>query len=321
MSHSKLAVVLALSLYSISFAVTAQAQNRVISPQFPTRILPIDEVSYTVNGSPVTQQTEAGNGTLQQSGDISVTKVKTLSGRNLDIFNFAGAQIRDANGVFGKSSIQTSETGIGVRTVGGGNVEVENGKTTFDQALTQSTQNSNILNYVYYDGNNTTPSAAYDFDLLFLRAFNPSDAFLIQERDGNTFFGVDPLGADGNVIAGSNTLIFGGNTDLDPNSSGTRLTRYDWNSGYALNSYQSSQPFVFSVVESKQFFEGTSVALANQVVYGFRVDNNGNADVKFFGLSDDTFDNNPFNPLLIPEPSGIFCFVVAGIGFLVKRRR
>ena len=65
-----------------------------------------------------------------------------------------------------------------------------------------------------------------------------------------------------------------------------------------------------------KFFEGTNVS--SQPVFGFRIDNNGGADVKFFGLSDDSFYNNPINPLLIPEPSAA---LLCGMGALALLRR
>lgn len=239
------------------------------------------------------------------------------STRTLDIFNFSGAQVRDANGVFGQTSIQTGDSGIGVVN-SNGQFSVADGKPEFDAALIATTQNSDILDYVYYDGSNPTPTAPFDFDLLFFRAFEASDAFLIQERWGNTYFAVDPLGADGNPIVGANKLVFGGNTDADPFNTGSAHERYDWDSGFGLGLYQSSQTIGFTVVEASMFFDDTSIDPEDQIVYGFRVKNEGNADVKFFGLSDDTFDNNPINPL-IPEPSTSVC-LLGGLGFILLLR-
>jgi hypothetical protein len=213
----------------------------------------------------------------------------------------------------------TSDSGIGVANHTG-ITGVASGKSAFDAALIGSTQNSNLLNYVFYDGSNTTPAAPFDFDLLFYRSFLPTDAFLIQERDGNTFFAVTPLGPNGMPIAGANKLVIGGNSDANPESSGNAHSRYNWGSGYALKNYQSSQEMDFTVIEASTFFTGTNVNPADQVVYGFRVDNNGNADVKFFGLSDDSFDNNPINPVLVPEASSAL-MTVSGILFLAARRR
>lgn len=303
--------------------VSATAATRVISPDFGGRYLPISEVSFTVAGSPVTQTTEVvNNSTNTQPQPVFVESVEAGT-RTLDIFNFAGARLRDANGVYDQSSIMTTESGIRVMD-SSGEINVSDGKAAFDTALAQSTQNSDILNYIAYDGDNTEPAAAFDFDLLFRRAFEPSDGFLIQERDGNTYFKMDPLDADGNVIAGANTLVFGGNTDEIPEETGNSLERYDWNTGYALENYQSDQPIVFTAVLSEQFFVGTDVDAEDQDVYGFRIDNNGNADVKFFGISDDPFDDNPINPLVpVPEPASAALILAAAAGLAggLRRRR
>ncbi len=316
-SLNRFAGVLAL----VALPLAASAATRVISPAYSDRYLPITEVTYLINGNPVTQTSEAVS-VSQQSQPVFVTGVKTAT-RTLDIFNFAGAQIRDANGVLGQSSIQVAQSGIGI-VDHTGLTPVSAGKAAFDSRLAASTQNNNILEYIYYDGSNTTPAAAFDFDLLFVRAFESTDAFLIQERNGNTHFKVNALGADGNVIAGSNTLVFGGNTDENPEVNGDILTRYDWNTGYALSNYQSTQPIALTVVEVSQIFTGTEIAEQDQVVYGFRIDNNGNADVKFFGLSDDSFDNNPLNPLIIPEPAStgaLAAFFALGFAGFLRRRR
>ena len=301
-------------------ASTVNASFMVINPEliaYDDRYLAISEVTYSVNGITVTQTSQAtGSSNYNQTGPVYVTQVKA-GGRTLDFFNFEGAMLRDVNGVLGQSNIQTSETGIG--TVDhNGQTKASDGKAAFDAALTNTTQNNNILDYVYYDGNNTTPVANYDFDLLFQRGLEVTDAFLIQERDGNTYFKVEAIGADGNVIAGSNTLVFGGNTDADPESTGSSQQRYDWNSGYTLQNYQASQSIAFTVAETSVFFDGTSVLEEDQIVYGFRIDNNGNADVKFFGLSDDSFENNPISP--IPEPA-VFSSLLGLAALLIATRR
>lgn len=308
-----------LAVITASSVPSVTAADRVITPAFPTRILPITQFRYTINNVVFTQNVEATNSSLTPQTQPVIAQRITAGGRNLDFFNFAGASLRDVNGVFGQSNVQTANSGIGIVTESG-DTSVSFGKAAFDAGLVASTQNSNLLNYIRYDGQNTTPTAAFDYDLLFQKAYQPTDAFLIQERDGNTYFGITPLGINGNPIPNANILFMGGNTDAAPESSGTRLTRYDWNTGITHSTYQSTQPFVFTVVEADEFFVGTSVPTADQIVYGFRIDNNGNADVKFFGLSDDTFDNNPNNPLLIPEPTTMLTTTL-GLLALLRRRR
>ncbi len=319
MKHKFITRTVWLTVITASSVPSVTAANRVITPAFPTRILPITQFVYTINNVVFTQNAEATNSSLTPQTQPVIAQRITAGGRNLDFFNFAGASLRNVNGVFGQSNVQPANSGIGIVTTTG-EASVSLGKPAFDAGLVASTQNSNLLNYIRYDGQNTTPTAAFDYDLLFQKAYQPTDAFLIQERDGNTYFGITPLGINGNPIPNANILFMGGNTDAAPESSGTRLTRYDWNTGITHSTYQSAQPFVFTVVEADEFFVGTTVPTADQIVYGFRIDNNGNADVKFFGLSDDTFDNNPDNPLLIPEPTTMLTTTL-GLLALLRRRR
>ena len=289
------------------------------TPAYNDRFLPISQVTYEIGGASVTQSTEVTGGVVVvESRPVFVTQV-VAGGRTLEFFNFTGAILRNSSGIFGQSNITINETGIGTVDHTGTQVKVSDGKAAFDAALTATTQNNNILDYIYYDGSvGTTPDAPYDYDMLFTRGLEASDAFLIQERNGNTFFRIDALGADGNVIAGANALVFGGTSDDQTEQGGTPLTRYDWNSGYA-STYDDDQPIVFTVAETSVFFAGTSVATSDQIVYGFRIDNNGNADVKFFGLGDDPFENNPPNP--VPEPSAFAGMLGVAALLLVARRR
>lgn len=307
---------LVITASSMSFVTAA---NRVISPAYPTRLLTITEFTYTINNVSFTQTSSAVSTTVVNQPVIAQSI--TAGGRDLDFFNFAGASLRDINGVFGQSNIQTSDSGIGIVTATS-NTSVSSGKAAFDAGLVASTQNSNLLNYIRYDGSNTTPAAAFDFDLLFQKAYEPTDAFLIQERNGNTVFRITPLGINGNPILNANTLYLGGNTDAMPEDVPQNLTsdRYQWNTGFANDVYQKTQPHYFSVFAATEFFAGTPVPTADQIVYGFRIDNNGNADVKFFGLSDDSFDDNPENPLLIPEPTTVLTTTL-GLLALLRRRR
>ena len=89
-------------------------------------------------------------------------------------------------------------------------------------------------------------------------------------------------------IAGANVLQFG-------ETGGANFSVYDWNTGYANPGLEANQEMAFSIVESSLFFGGAATATP-QPVFGFRIDNDGEADVKFFGASEDTFLNNPLNP-------------------------
>ncbi len=169
------------------------------------------------------------------------------------------------------------------------------------------------MNFSYYDGTSGLPAAGTsDYDLLFARGFLTDDFILVSERNGNTFFTIVPLDGSGNVISGANALRFGGPTTLAAH------TAYDWRSGYATATYQNTQDFGFSVASVEKFFEGTGVT--PEAIYGFRIDNDGDADVKFLGLSDDDFSNNPFNPQFVPEPSTWITSMLGSL-LLFRRRR
>jgi hypothetical protein len=142
-----------------------------------------------------------------------------------------------------------------------------------------------------------------DYDLLFQRGFKSDDYLLVSERWGNTYFTLTPLDSSGQVITGANTLRFGYPT-------GNAYTKYDWNSGYAAASYFNDQAMAFTVASVSKFFEGTQTT--PQTVFGFRVDNDGEADVKFFGLASNQ---------LIPEPSSALLTAIAGLIMALRRRR
>lgn len=268
--------------------------------------VPITGVTYNVGGSTVVQRTAASGVTNNQDSEVFVSGVQIGSGssaQNLNVFNFEGAQVRNIN--FGPSS-------SGVAVFDNGAVTNTNNLADFENAVIGITQDADLMNFLYYDAASNLPGASTaDFDLIFRYSFQPTDYILVSERNGNTFFELTPLGADGEVIAGANTLRFGG-------AGGAAFAVYDWNSGYATSSYVSSQPQVFSVASAGKFFEGTAVT---GEIYGFRIDNNGDADVKFFGLSDDTFTNNPENPLFIPEPSTFFLSLIGMLSLVLRRRR
>jgi hypothetical protein len=190
-----------------------------------------------------------------------------------------------------------------------GTITTTSNLAAYQAALAATTQDTDLLNYSFYDGVSNMPAGGvHDYDMLFERAFNPQDHILVSERWGNTYFTLRALDATGNPISGANLLRFGYPT-------GSAYTLYDWNSGYASSTYINSQAFAFTVAETSLFFNGTSVA--PQPVFGFRVDNDGEADVKFFGLSDNSFADNP----AIPEPSAFLLACGAMVAVFSRRRR
>ena len=165
--------------------------------------------------------------------------------------------------------------------------------------------NDDLLNYIIYDGNTSPlpPNGSPDWDVVFSHAMQEDDYLLVQERDGNTFFLLEPLDAVGAPIPGANFLFFGSCAGSPSSGCGGSTEVYDWNTGLVSGVYQNAQPMGFSVASIAKFFEGTGIPLASQRVYGLRIENKGNADVKFFGVSEEPFIYNE------PLPGAISDFV------------
>jgi len=281
--------------------VSAWSQNLIdILPG--SHSTPITGVTYEVDGSSVVQNAEASGVQVNRNAPVYLKSVSIQAGgiiRNLSSFNSLGATVTNVG-------FTSATTGVGI--FDNGVMTTTSNLSAYATALGGTTQDTDLLNYSYYDGTSNLPGAGVaDYDLLFQHGFESTDYLLVSERWGNTFFTLAPLNAAGNPISGANMLRFGYPT-------GSAYTKYDWNSGYASSSYNSSQAMAFSVASVSKFFEGTSVS--PQAVFGFRIDNNGEADVKFFGLSDSSFGNNP----VIPEPSSAL-FASLAIGLLIIRHR
>lgn len=250
-------------------------------------ISPIAKVVLDDNGTIVTQTSSQSGVIATRATELNLVSVELVSGVELTEFSvgldvvlqgFATWQPTSGIGVLNSDGTQTN------LVAGAANIEA------FRLAALDTISNSNLNNYIFYDGiqPSAPPSGTPDFDIIYQVPFLPDDYILVQERNGNTFFELTPLDVNGDPIAGANTLRFD--------------SQYDWNTGYANSSYQSGQPYEFSVTLASNFFVGTSVT--PQPVYGFRIDNDGQADVKFFLLSDDPFPPPPTN-----DPS--VCYAMA----------
>jgi len=274
-----------------------------------TNNVPIVSVNYTVNGNTVVQSNEASAVTSQSDGSVFLNSLQVNTGSENKTLNF----FNDLGGVVTNLNISPSASGVGV--FDNGTVTQVADTSAFQTSLAGITQDTDLLNFSFYDGTSGLPdSNTSDYDLLFARGFLDEDYILVSERNGNTYFNIVPLDQNGNVIAGANSLRFGGPATLGSHQA------YDWRSGYATSDYFEDQDFGYSVASIEKFFEGTSVA-PETVVYGFRIDNNGDADVKFFGLSSNPFTDNPINPNpLVPEPGTALLSVLAAVTLLRRRR-
>lgn len=289
-------------------AFTAASQAAVLNILPGVNNVPITKVTYTVNGSDIDQLAPAVGVTSVGNNAVVVKSVVVNdngTAKNLNYVNNAGATIVNVNPQLGTIG------GIGVFDHGT-HIASQNNLAAFTSALAVTTSNFDLRNFTYYDYLSPSPPTlgVPDYDILYTKAMNFDDYILVSERNGNTFFKVTPLQADGTPYAGANTLLFGGN-------GGNPYTVYNWNSGYAAANNNSDQAQAFSVASVGKFFEGTGVTPGP--VYGFRIDNDGEADVKIVLISDNPFDDNPFRP--VPEPTSAMALAAGALGLLVRRRR
>ncbi|MFY9243302.1 MAG: SdrD B-like domain-containing protein, partial [Polaribacter sp.] len=246
----------------------------------------ITEVQIEFNGITITQTNGFGTANAPASRQTTLpvlmnyTKINDGgSTKTLSFFNAAGAYVTNNN-------FTIAATGVGVYNMGNETLTA-NGIPALEEEMQNMVKSRNALNYLFYDGTSNIPPGP-DFDIYWSKALQNDDNLVVSERDGNTFFRIIPLDINGNPIASARELRFGfqnGVNSPDGNN------KYDWNLGYGSAGRNASQPQYFSVI-------GVDLFNSAQPIYGFRIDNDGDADVKFYGLSDNTYDDNPTNPLV-----------------------
>jgi|GEM_PF-3432593 len=253
--------------------------------------LPIASLDLTVNG---TSTTIAGgntcNGVSNPGPEAIIDAVTLADGRVLDFINIAST-ITNYNDDPGN--------GTGPATPGNVNAWVNGTPVPWDDpnfatALSNSYGNPNLQDHISYDGGGTAMGEVVgdyaDFDVIFQAPYGTGDFVTVAERNGNTFFNLIPLGIDGNPIPGASTVMFD--------------AAYSINTCIVPPGAFTTQPWWLSVADVSLFNIDTDVT----PIYGFRVDNEGNADFKFVGLSTEPFI--PVVPVLevrktiVPGPNG-----------------
>ncbi len=269
----------------------------------------ITKVTYSVNGSDVVQTTEATGVNHIGDSEVFLKSISSGVGPDLTFFNTAGALAVNVNpelagisgvGVFDNGTTTASNAGMG----------------PYATAIAGTSMDTDIRNFSYHDyllPGPTNPLVA-DLDLLFAKAINTSDYLVVSERWGNSSFQLLALAADGKPYEGANILRLGGSGGTP----GIGYEVHDWNTGYAAAGNVSTQAQALTLFSAAKFFEGTS-AIAGPI-YGLRIFNYDEADVKILGISSNTFADNPDNPL-VPEPSAALLSLVGGMAFLWGRRR
>lgn len=279
-----------------------------------TNNAPISQVVYNINGTDTAPQTtEATDVNFSGNSTVTVKSVRITDGGpvNLTFFNTEGAKVVNVN------PQQSAISGIGVFK--NGTVTASNsGLPAYAEAVAATTLDTDLRHYNFRDNLSPGPTTVGtpDFDLLFLRALNPDDYFMVTERWGNAFFQVTALMADGTPYATANTLHLGLMDGVIFSPTGYQA--YDWNTGYAPANV-ATQAQAITVFSVRKFFEGTG--LNPSAIYGLRIDNDGEADIKIVGASNNTFSDNPYNPQVVPEPSALLLALLGGTCLLRRRRQ
>jgi hypothetical protein len=277
-------------------------------------LVPIEQVKYEIGGLEVIQNSPAPNNPNNQNaptvGDapVRVTSVRITDGAPVELtyFNTEAAWVVNVNPEFATTD------GVGVFQNGTFTYSKDD-LTAYADAFAATVLDTDLRNYTFHDylvPGPTTPGVP-DLDVMFFRAFLEEDYVLVSERWGNAQFSITALKADGTPYDGANTLRLGG-------PGGTPFVGYevyDWNTGVAASSYLPYQAQMLSVFSVREFFANTNATPGP--VFGFRIDNDGEADPKIMGISANSFSNNP----VIPEPSGFLLALGGGLLWLARRRR
>lgn len=278
---------------------------------------PITGVTFTQGASTVVQNTEESDVTRLGTAPVLLKSVRITDGGPVDLtfFNTEGAKVVNVN------SDLSDIAGVGVFDNGAFTFSDE-GLTEFADAFAATTLDTDLRNFGYHDLLSTALGEnAPVLDLLFYRALEPSDFLLVSERWGNSSFTVTALMADGTPYQFANSLRLGG----AGGDEGVGYQVHDWNTGVAGDapgefSYFDGQAQMLTVVSVEKFFEGVAPENSGDV-YGLRIFNSGEADVKILGASNESFDDNPENPQLVPEPSSFLMALFGSLFFLTSRTR
>ncbi|NOX28806.1 MAG: hypothetical protein GXP35_01950, partial [Actinobacteria bacterium] len=214
---------------------------------------------YVVQNAPATSVVDSSSTPLLIESitvnDDGVIKV-------LDDFNFTGISIQNTNWDSGQTGVRTSQNGVHSTPTDAG----------FWANVEQVLGSPDLRDYLDIS-NNSNPALANfepDFDFFFERPLDNDDYLLVTERWGNTFFDLVPLDADGELIPGSKRLGFD--------------NPYGWNTGYAPSDLTTQSQW-FTMADVDSFGVDTDVT----PIAGFRINNDGGADVKFFAMAAEPF--------------------------------
>jgi hypothetical protein len=267
-------------------------------------------VAYSFNGSDVVHGTEATGVVNTGDSEVYLKAIGTVSGLNLNYFNTAGAKVLNVNPELAGTS------GVGVFN-NGDTIVSENNLAAYAAAVEGTSMDTDLRNFSYHDYLSPGPTdpLVADLDLHFAKALDMKDHLVVSERWGNSSFQLLALAADGQPYEGANMLRLGGSDA--PANIGYQV--HDWNTGFAASTNEPSQAQALTLFSVAKFFEGTNITPGP--IYGLRIFNYDEADVKILGVSDNSFADNPDNPNVVPEPSVLLLSVAGSLAFLGFRRR
>lgn len=289
------------------------SQAAVINVMQGSNNVAIEQLTLFINGSDVVQTTEATEVNQIGNNEVRVKSVRITDGAPVDLtfFNTEGAIAVNVNPeLSGISGVGMFDNGVVTTSMG-------DGHQAYADAFAAASQNTDIRNFGYHDyltPGPTTPGTP-DLDLLFYRALNLDDHILVSERWGNSFFTVTALMADGNPYPDASVLRLGGSGG----AFGVGYEVHDWNTGFAAATNLPSQAQALTLFSVAEFFRAQGSP--GGPVYGLRIENAGEADVKIMGISDNTFLDNPENPKVIPEPSGVLMILLGSLLTIGIRKR
>jgi hypothetical protein len=231
------------------------------------------QVDDATGSNLIVQNTPA---TGSQEADSAILQSITTSTTTINAFTPTVPTVTNDTFPASASGIQVLENGAAVGV----------SDTDFISSLEQMHANGDLMNYLRVDGGNFTPQ----WDIQYSLPISSNDYLVVEERNGNTTFTVEALDINGDLISAADSLAFSGSS-------------YQWSIGLANSADPNSdQPQVLSVIDFDLFNTSTPI-------YGFRINDTGNADFKFFVAT------------AVPEPSSAAWLAMFAIACVSRRRR
>jgi len=198
--------------------------------------------------------------TIEQDGE-------TIVADNVNVLQTSVSNLNFPSDI-GDNDVTVKRGGKVVARVG----DIKDGKADqFAHEIEKSLTSTNLRDYIdYAGGTRELYDSDFDFDVSFSPLTN-DDYLVVMERFGNSTFDLRPLDANGELIPGGNRLVF---------------RAYSWNTGHAPSD-QPGQAMFFSVIDIEKFGVDTDL----NSISGFRVNDDGGADFKFFTIGSESFED------------------------------